>query len=232
MSGKENIHAGHRKRLKSSMLEANFNLSDINLLEALLFYSIPRGDTNEIAHNLMTAFGSFRAIFEADIEDLTSVDGIGEHSAFLIKLVANINKKTVIDKRIGKAYTNAGATVKVLRPLFINEKDEVVMAMFLDNSNRLIRIKELSRGNVNQATIDNRKIVEYAVRTNAAAIILAHNHPHGTCQPSDIDLIMTRNVKELVNKIGINLLDHFVFSNDSYSSFRERKDCRLYINVC
>lgn len=231
MGEKENIHAGHRKRLKESMRESNFNLSEINLLEALLFYSIPRGDTNEIAHNLLESFGSFRAIFEADIDDLKAVKGMGEHYAFLIKLVANINKRAAVDKRNGKIFNNTGVAVKYLRPLFINEKDEVVLVMLLDNSRRLISVKELSRGRVNRANVDSRKLIEIAVRTNAAAIILAHNHPHGICQPSEEDLIMTSRLKTLLNEIGISLLDHLIFSNDEYTALRERKDFRLYLNA-
>ena len=224
------IHKGHRARLKESMLESDFNANDINLLEALLFYSVSRADTNETAHRLINSFGSLGGVLEADIEDIKSVAGVGDNSAFLIKLVSKIAKKSISSKRSGKVIDNAASAVSVLRPVFLHEKDEVMVAILLDNSNRLIVIKELARGTVNSAMYDVRKLIEYAMRHNAAGVILAHNHPHGIAQPSDTDLESTRQARNLLNKISINLLDHIIFNDDSYTSVKQRKDCRLYIN--
>lgn len=224
------IHKGHRSRLKESMLENDFNVSDINLLEALLFYSVSRADTNETAHRLINNFGSLGAVFEADIEDIKSVDGVGENSAFLIKLVSKISKKSISSKRSGKIINSAGATVSILKPVFLHEKDELMVALLLDNSNRLIVIKELARGTVNSTMYDARKLLEYAMRHNASGVILSHNHPHGIAQPSEADLESTRQARNLLNKIGIKLLDHIIFNDDSYTSIKARKDYRLYIN--
>lgn len=224
------MHKGHRSRLKENMLASDFNVSDINLLEALLFYSVSRTDTNETAHRLINAFGSVSAVLEADIEDLKSVEGVGENSAFLIKLVSKIGKRAISEKRNGKLINNVGATISVLRPVFLHEKDEIMVVLLLDNSGRLISIKELARGTVNSAAYDNRKLIECAMRSNAASVILAHNHPHGVAQPSGADLDSTREARNLLNKIGISLLDHVIFNDDSYTSIKERKDYRLYVN--
>lgn len=231
MKNKDNqLHKGHRSRLKENMLASDFNVSDINLLEALLFYSVSRTDTNETAHRLINAFGSVSAVLEADIEDLKSVEGVGENSAFLIKLVSKIGKRAISEKRNGKLINNVGATISVLRPVFLHEKDEIMVVLLLDNSGRLISIKELARGTVNSAAYDNRKLIECAMRSNAASVILAHNHPHGVAQPSGADLDSTREARNLLNKIGISLLDHVIFNDDSYTSIKERKDYRLYVN--
>lgn len=224
------IHKGHRNRLKESMLASDFNVSDINLLEALLFYSVSRADTNETAHRLINAFGSVSAVLEADIEDIKSVEGVGENSAFLIKLVSKLGKKAISEKRNGKLINSVGATISVLRPVFLHEKDEIMVVLLLDNSGRLIALKELARGTVNSASFDNRKLIECAMRANAASVILAHNHPHGTAQPSGADLDSTREARNLLNKLGISLLDHVIFNDDSYTSVKERKDFRLYVN--
>ncbi len=224
------LHKGHRNRLKQTMIDSNFNASDINLLEALLFYSVSRADTNETAHRLINAFGSLNRVLEADIEDIKSVAGVGDNSAFLIKLVAKISKKSISEKQSGKAINSVGETVSVLRPVFLHEKDEIMVVLLLDNSNRLITLKELARGTVNSAMFDNRKLVEYAMRQNASRVILAHNHPHGTAQPSGADLDSTREVRNLLNKIGISLIDHLIFNDDSYTSFKDRKDFRMYID--
>ena len=224
------IHKGHRNRLKQNMIENDFNVSDINLLESLLFYSVSRADTNETAHRLINAFGSVSAVLEADIEDIKSVEGVGENSAFLIKLVSKLGKRAISEKRNGKIINSVGAAISVLRPVFLHEKDEIMVVILLDNSNRFIALKELARGTVNSASYDNRKLVEFAMRSNAAGVILAHNHPHGVAQPSGEDLDSTREARNLLNKIGVSLLDHVIFNDDSYTSIKERKDYRLYVN--
>ena len=97
MAKEDSIHSGHRRRLKESMLKSDFKgISDINLLEAILFYSVSRSDTNETAHKLLESFGSVEKVFEAHFEDLKNVPGIGDNSAFLIKLINETAKKIVL----------------------------------------------------------------------------------------------------------------------------------------
>ena len=231
MTNSSSIHSGHRQRLKRLMLEANFNgISDINLLEAVLFYSISRSDTNEIAHRLLQAFGSVEAVFEADYDDLLQVEGIGEHSAFLIKLV-NKSAKRMNESSRNKAVMIGGnqSAADVFKPYFVGEKDEKILAMYLDNAHKLIRVDVLGTGVVNTVSFDIRKLLEGAVRTNAVTVILAHNHPHGFPNPSNDDLNLTQKARNILRTVGINLYDHLINADDTWFSMREMDNANLYL---
>lgn len=220
----DSVHSGHRKRLKESMLQNEFSgIQNHVLLETLLFYSVPVCDTNETAHKLIDTFGSFNAVFEADYHDLMSVDGIGENSAFLIKLINSINKVNVAPNKQSQAIIKSvNDAAELLLPNFIGEKDEKMMVIFLDNSNRVITLKEVARGHVNGVNIDKRKLLEQAVRCNASGIILAHNHPHGVAAPSKADINLTSSIASLMKNIDINLVDHLIFNDDEYCTLKGR----------
>lgn len=230
--GDDSIHNGHRKRLRQSMLDADFSgVQDNNLLEALLFYSVPMCDTNETAHKLINTFGSLGGVFEADYEDLISVSGVGENSAFLIKLVQRISKETNNKKKNAKQIIKGSMdAARIISGIFEGEKDEIMAAMFLDNSNRVISVKSIAKGHVNSVNVDNRKLLEAAVRCNASSVILAHNHPHGSAIPSDADLCMTRNLRNLLSGIDIRVIDHIIFADGEFCAVSSRKDSEKFIS--
>lgn len=229
---KDSIHSGHRQRLKNSMLESDFNgLSDINMLEALLFYSIPRGDTNPKAHYLIDTFGSVNGVFEAHYDDLKKVEGIGDNSAFLIKLVNRIAKRVhKMDDKKAVFIRDSNDAANCLRPYFIGERDEIMIAMYLDNMGRLISTEVLGTGVANKVNFDKRKLIEGISRTNAVTIILAHNHPHGAPNPSKEDLDLTQNVRNYIRELGVALYDHLINAGDEWRGIRELKDANLYLS--
>lgn len=233
MEKKASVHSGHRQRLKEAMLKSDFQgASDINLLEAILFYSIRRSDTNETAHKLLEAFGAFEKVFEADEEDLKMVEGIGENSAFLIKLIGEATRRIHFgsEKKAVWIHGNADAA-RVLEPYFIGQKDEVLFAMYMDNGGKLIRVDKISTGSVNIVGMDNRKLLEGAIRTNAASVILAHNHPHGFPNPSREDLRLTAAVRDLLSTLRVDLYDHLITGGGEWRSVREREDALKYLSV-
>ena len=233
MAKQPSIHAGHRQRLKETMLKTDFQgASDINLLEAILFYSIHRADTNETAHKLLEAFGSFEKVFEANEEDLKMVEGIGENSAFLLKLIGEATRRIEqgSEKKAVFIHGNTDAA-EVFKPYFLGQKDEVLFAMYLDNGGKLIRVDKISTGTVNMVNIDNRKLLEGAIRTNAASVILAHNHPHGFPNPSREDLRLTAAVRDLLETLHVDLYDHLITAGDEWRSVREREDALKYLSV-
>ncbi|MBR2591027.1 MAG: hypothetical protein IKE65_08925 [Clostridia bacterium] len=231
--GKENIHRGHRQRLKQAMLDSDFNgISDINLLEAVLFYSIHRSDTNEIAHHLLEAFGSVQAVFEASYDDLKKVAGIGEHSAFLIKLIGKTAKRiSSVDTKKAVYVKDTNDAAQILYPYFIGEKDERMVAVFLDSQNKLIRAEVLGEGVVNSVSFDNRKLLEGAIHTNCATVVLAHNHPHGLPNASKDDLRLTQAVRELLRPIKVCLYDHLIYADGQWRCVSERADAAKYLSV-
>lgn len=217
------VHDGHRDRLRQSYLEHGLmSMNDINALELLLFYAIPRRDTNEIAHRLLDRFGSLDGVFSASAEELIEVDGIGENAAALLTLIPEIMKKSRVSKtreiRQIRSSDEAGA---YLLPYFLNERDEVVYLLCLDTKRAVICCAEMSRGVVNSVDTGIRRIVEKALKARACSAIIAHNHPDGIAIPSREDEVFTRALFNALETVGIRLEDHIIVAEDDYISMAD-----------
>ncbi len=214
MDKNKSIHEGHRQRLKNKFIQHGFQgFEPHNILELLLFYSIPRKDTNEIAHNLLNHFGSLSKVFNADFEELIKVEGIKENSATLIKMIP----------KIAQEYVNSGLetspvfdTANKIGEYFVNkymgEKNEIVYAMLLNNKFELLSVEKIHEGSVNSASVFPRKILDSVVRNNASMLILAHNHPDGIVCPSMEDINTTADLMASFGAVGIKLVEHFVIA--------------------
>lgn len=214
-----NPHKHHRQRLKKQFLEHGLNsFAHHNILELLLFYSIPQKDTNTVAHALLDQFGSISAVFDADYEDLCNVPGISEHSATLIKLIPQLAASYSTDKiSIGLDFSNLDDAGKYLVEYFMPKTTECVVLILLDNKNSVINISEISTGIVNFTPVETRRIAELAFRHNAAGFILSHNHPNGTTTPSKQDVSYTVNAMHTLEALGLRMKEHIVVAGDSYS---------------
>lgn len=175
------LHDGHRNRLKNRFLnEGLTNFEDHNVLELLLFYSIPRSDTNEIAHELLNKFGSLHGVFEAGMEDLMSVNGISRHSAVLIKMIPELFVVYGRDKVRDIQKINSSDDAKqFFIPRFYGKVREEVQLVLLDDKMNIIKWVKIYEGSVNSANVPIRKIVEIAIENRATNVIIAHNHPTG-----------------------------------------------------
>ena len=217
------VHDGHRDRLRQSYLEHGLmSMNDINALELLLFYAIPRRDTNEIAHRLLDRFGSLDGVFSASAEELQEVEGIGENAAALLTLIPEIMKKSRVSKareiRQIRSSDDAGAC---LLPYFLNERDEVVYLLCLDTKRCVICCAEMGRGVVNSVDAGIRRIVEKALKVRASSVIIAHNHPDGIALPSREDEVFTRALYNALETVGIRLEDHIIVAEDDYTSMAD-----------
>ena len=217
------VHDGHRDRLRQSYLEHGLmSMNDINALELLLFYAIPRRDTNEIAHRLLDRFGSLDGVFSAPAEALQEVEGIGENAAALLTLIPEIMKKSRVSKareiRQIRSSDDAGA---FLLPYFLNERDEVVYLLCLDTKRCVICCAEMGRGVVNSVDTGIRRIVEKALKVRASSVIIAHNHPDGIALPSREDEVFTRALYNALETVGIRLEDHIIAAEDDYTSMAD-----------
>lgn len=215
------VHDGHRARIKSRFKEAGGNaFDDHNLLELLLFYAVPRRDTNELAHELINRFGSYSAVLEASVDELMTVDGIGESAAVLIKLVPEMNKRYFYRNNADIASINStGDAGKYFITKYAYETVEIAYAMFLDSKNRIISCREISRGVVNGTNISIRAIAEQALSCKSTSVIIAHNHPDGIAIPSAEDELTTQKIKLALSTVGIRLADHIIVGGDQYVSF-------------
>lgn len=217
------IHDGHRERLKNKFLEYGLDsFDDHNVLELLLFYALPRQDTNPLAHALLDNFGSLDAVLEAPREELLKVPGIGENTATLLKLIPAVSRRYAMSKNeMGNILDSTQKAGEYLTARYLYERDEVVCVICLDAKRRVLCCKALFRGDVNSADVSIRKIAELAIVKNASAIILAHNHTSGIALPSREDEQTTRRVKMALEAMNITLLDHIIVADDDYVSMAE-----------
>ena len=217
------IHDGHRNRMKARYRDHGLdNFDDINVLELLLFYSIPRKDTNELAHALLDHFGSLDRVFEASVPELQAVPGIGESSALLISLVPQITRRYLMTKgSCVSSITCSAEAGKYLVPRLMFEKEEKLMMLCLDAKKSVITCVNLGSGVVNAVDIKIRKVVENAVRNRASSVILAHNHPGGIALPSREDERITKEIAAALKLVGIPLDDHIIVAGEDYVSFAD-----------
>lgn len=217
------VHDGHRARLKGRFLEHGLDtFNELNALELLLFYAIPRRDTNELAHALLDRFGSLSGVFDASFHELLEVPGVGENAASLIVLIPQLMRKSEISKTESvTAIKNSRDAGKYLVPRFLNMKEEHIMLLCLDSRKRVISCTELNSGVVNAVDTNVRKIVETALRCRASSAILAHNHPQGLALPSREDDGMTQKVHSSLRLVGIELVDHIIVAGNDFVSYSD-----------
>lgn len=224
------VHDGHRERLRARFAEHGLeSFNELNALELLLCYAIPRRDTNELAHRLLDAFGSLSGVFQASMQELTSIPGIGENAAMLILMVPQIVKKAHVSKaketKIIRNSTDAG---NYLLPYFLDEQDEIVMMLCLDNKRAVICCREMGRGVVNCVDANIRRMVETALKVKTTTVIIAHNHPNGVALPSREYDNFTRTLYRSLGLLGITLEDHIIVANDEFVSLADSGVMHLF----
>ena len=217
------VHDGHRERMKERFRKTGLDgFEDHEAVEVLLYFALPRGDVNPIAHELITHFGSFDAVLDAPAEELSKVSGIGQNAATLINLVGELNRRYGISRTRKEVVLNSsGKAGEYLAPYFRGLRDEAVYLVCLDSKLKVTNCKEMFRGVVNSANVYVRKLVEFALSNNAVNVILAHNHISGTAQPSSEDIETTNRVKTAMKSVEINLADHIIVTGDDFISMAE-----------
>ncbi|HEX2939256.1 MAG TPA: DNA repair protein RadC [Ruminiclostridium sp.] len=215
------IHIGHRERLKRRFLaEGLDNFEPHAVLEMILFYSVPRRDTNPIAHNLLKYFGgSLINVFDAPIEELMKVDGIGKNTATLIKLFPEVCRRYLIEMHdTGNIVKSSKDAAKCFVPLFIGRTNEIVAVMCLDSKGKILFCNSIFEGSINAVAVGVRRFVEIAVRYAATDMIMSHNHPGGMAIPSEQDILVTQKVSDALKTVNISLLDHIIVSGNDWVS--------------
>ena len=218
-------HDGHRQRLRERfMAEGLDNFTQEQVLELLLFYGIPRIDTNEIAHDLIAHFGSLSQALDAPVKELMKVPGIGESAAVLLHLISETSRYYQINRMLHEKVLNTmEKCAQYLIPHFVGRRNETVFLLCLDAKCKLLCCREISEGTVNAAGVSVRKVVEAALAVNATSVIMAHNHPSGVAVPSAEDVLTTQRIAEALRTVDIILADHIIVSDDDYVSIRQSK---------
>lgn len=220
----ENIHKGHRERLRERFDKNGLRaFSDVEALEMLLIYALPRCNTNEIAHELINHFGGYRSVLEADISELEQVKGVGDNAARLIRLVSEMGARyRVAERPDGRnVMKDTEAAGEYLLPLFAYSAEELAYALTVNSAGAVIRSHCLASGMSNRVEFSARQVVELALRDNAAYMILAHNHVSDVALPSRADVAATKLIANTLRSIGVVLADHFIICGEEYVSMRE-----------
>ncbi len=209
--------------MKRRFRETGLNgFDDVNVLELMLFYVIPRQDTNPIAHGLINRFGSLHDVIDAPYEELLKVNGAGENVATFLKLIPAVCKRYTREKQRGKAaYTTLRDMANFVIPLFSFEMEETLFMICLDAGNHITYCEAISHGNLDSVLIEPRRVVQIAMDRRASRVVLAHNHPSGIAAPSPSDVSMTLTLKDALQLFNIELLDHFIVAEETCVSMRK-----------
>lgn len=195
---------------------------DHKALELLLFYAIPQGDVNPLAHRLIDTFGSLSGVFNATIEQLTSVNGVGEHAACLIKLIPELGGRYQADRsRLGTILDTTDRIGEYLAPEFFGQRNEVTVVLCLDAKFKVLQCQQLAEGSVDSTSLSLRKMMEIALACNASQVVLAHNHTSNIATPSQEDIIATKLAFDAFQQVDILLRDHLIFAYDDFVSLRD-----------
>ncbi len=209
------MHEGHRQRLRETYLtQGAAAFHDHQLLELLLSYSIPRADTNPIAHALLQRFGSLREVFQANVYELMQTPGVGEKSAILLSLTGTMLRRSEGSKVRTQKLSTPVEAMNYCRGLFIGEKYEAMYILSLDKNFKLLFCDKISSGTLNETAVYPRVIVESALRHSANSVLLTHNHPSGDATPSVQDIDTTMLILKALEPIGIRLHDHIIIGKD------------------
>ena len=215
---------GHRARLKQRFAEHGLDgFHDYEVLELLLTYAIPRKDVKPIAKRLLKQFKTLAGVFDAQVQELQTVEGLGKESAQFLKLVKAAQVRYLESELVTKPRLNSPEAVKAWLRLKLQEKSiEYFGALFTDQQHQCISTEILFEGTVDRAVVYPRALVKRALELDAKGIIIFHNHPAGTAVASEQDIALTRQVLEACATLDMKLLDHFLLAGTKVLSFQEQ----------
>ena len=224
MAGKpKNLHAGHRQRVKTEFLARGLEgWPDHRCLELLLFYAIPQGDVNGLAHTLIDRFGSLAGVLDASVEELKKVKGVGDHTAvFLRMLPAVLGRYQGARTRLSAIINSPEEAYAWLEPYFFGARNEMVYVLCMDGKRQVLGVRKVAEGSIEMAEVNTRRIAEEAIGLRAAQIYVAHNHVSNLAIPSQADWLTTDTLRGALRPIGIELIDHLVFVDGDMVSLKD-----------
>ena len=218
------LHQGHRQRVKNRYLVEGLDaFEDHQILEMLLFYSIPMKDTNELAHKMIKEFGSFAGLLEADPKEICKRCQVSENTAILVSIIPSLARRYFKGKWGEKPILDSSILAgEYVVALFTGRTYEAFYVICLDSQNRVNHAALVHEGTINEAPVYPRLIVETALRHQATSVILAHNHPGGSVKPSTQDIQITKKISTVLESISISVVDHIIAAGDKYYSFAEK----------
>lgn len=222
---------GHRQRMRETYRETGINgMNDEKAVELFLSLVIPRKDVRDLSYRLINHFGSLEGVFSATVEQLEMVDGIGENTAVLISLCRDIYSRIKANRNNNVvALSDTAAAIDYCRNRFAGASKEQMLLITLDSSSRIISSSIVAVGGANFIDTDPKRVLERVIADKATAIILSHNHPRGSAEPSAKDLNYTIRMAELLRALGVSFNDHIIIGDTSALSMKQSNNYHTYL---
>lgn len=230
MAVSDNVHAGHRKRLRQRFInDGNLNnFQSHEVLELLLFYALPRRDTNALAHKIINKYGSLKRVFEMPAEELINNRDLTENAAVLLSLIKQVAKDYILSETESRLKIRSkNDAAGIVEPLLAHRINEAFCIICLDVNQNVINIECFEEGEPGYTDIDVDRVIAKVVEHKAAFAIIAHNHPNGTYSPSSDDISTTNVIRRALSMANVTLMDHLIVCGDRSYSLAQNRMCNL-----
>ena len=225
------IHDGHRERLRSRVEKYGLeSLEDHEKLEFLLFSFIPRRDTNPIAHELLSTFGSLRGVLDSEPEQLASIKGMTQNAALFLHCLPDAFAAYALSEK-AERFDGIIPCAEYLTARIGGKNEEHFLTMYLDDGCRLLQADDVTSRKNRSVVVDRDKIVANAVKCGAKYVVLGHNHPNGTIAPSVADVDATNRIVQALGVVNVTLGDHIIVSGGEYYSMKVHGDIVGPVNL-
>jgi DNA repair protein RadC len=212
----------HQRPRERLIREGAGALSDAELLAVFLRVGVRGKNAVELARQMVSEFGSLQGLFGASLRDFSAIPGLGMAKFAQLQAVMELARRAIGEQmQAGQTLSSPHTVKEYLRLVLGTQPYESFLVLFLDVKNRLIDAKELFRGTLSHTSVYPREVVREALARNAASVMLAHNHPSGTPDPSESDLLLTRALVQALALVDVRILDHFVVAGHQVHSFAE-----------
>lgn len=220
----KNLHEEHRKRVKEEFLLRGFdeNTPPHKVLELLLFYCVPRVDTNPLAHELIERYKTLSGVLDAPVEELVTFKGITRNNVVLFKMIMSVARIYQAESRLkGTRFGKYEEMCKYIVDRFMGITEERFAVMHIDSFGKMLEFSFVSGGDTNNVMISNRDLLESVIRNKTAAVVVAHNHHNGLPLPSDQDVVATERIADVLASVDVRLIDHLIISRNEYVSMAQ-----------
>lgn len=219
----KSVHDGHRTRMRERFFENGFDgFSEHEILEMLLYFTIPRRNTNEIAHDILDEYMTLANVFDADPQSLMDITGLKETSATLLTMIPHLFRVYETSKYTKQNLLhNTESIGQFAVSLFKDKVNEEFALICLDSNRRVHWSGIIKTGEIDRIDAHPRRVMGEVIKHNAKTVIFAHNHPHGSLMPSVADKEATRQLTDLLRGIDVTVLDHIIVSGNRFYSMAE-----------